>query len=294
LNQHTVSPTTSLHRLRPRGGAVCVSGLCGSCPPRPRFAGVDDPVTDERVELRADCSRCFALCCVASELTRSADFAIDKPAGVACLHLADEHRCSIHDRLVPAGFPGCVAFDCFGAGQRLAQETFGGRDWRTHPEVAAPMMAAFPLMRGLHELLWYLHEALTWPGADVPALRAALDDVEGAAGQRSLDLLDTDVSALRATVAPLLRAASAVVREGTGGPDLAEADLAGADLRGVDLSLADLLGADLRGADVRGAALADALFLTRTQLQSARRDETTAVPASLLGPPPHPGRWAAR
>jgi uncharacterized protein YjbI with pentapeptide repeats len=271
---------------------------------------VDDPLTDARADLRADCTRCFALCCVASELTRSADFAIDKPAGVPCLHLADDHRCSIHERLVPAGFPGCVAFDCFGAGQRLAQETFDGRDWRTHPEVAAPMMAALPVLRGLHELLWYLHEALAWPGVEVPALRAALDDVEAAAGRRSADLLDTDVSVLRATVAPLLRAASSVIRQDTSGPDLAEADLAGADLRGrdlrgaclrsavligadlrgVDLSSADLLGADLRGADVRGTALADALFLTRSQLHGARRDETTSVPASLLRPPPHSSR----
>lgn len=268
---------------------------------------MDDRLTDTRADLRADCTRCFALCCVASELTRSADFAIDKPAGVPCLHLADDHRCSIHERLVPAGFPGCVAFDCFGAGQRLAQETFGGRDWRTQPEVAAPMMAAFPLLRGLHELLWYLHEALTWPGVDVPALLATLDDVETAAGQRSAELLDTDLSALQAGVAPLLRAASAVVRAGTGGPDLAESDLAGADLRGrdlrgaclrgavligadlrgVDLSLTDLLGADLRGADLGGARLERALLLTRRQLGSARGDRTTRVPAELE----RPGHW---
>jgi hypothetical protein len=273
------------------------------------LAYVAERLTDARADLRADCTRCFALCCVATELTRSADFAIDKPSGVPCRYLADDHRCSIHDRLVPAGFPGCVAFDCFGAGQRLAQETFGGRDWRTQPEVAVPMMAAFPVLRGLHELLWYLHEVLTWPGVDVPALRAALDDVEAAAGRPSPYLLDTDVAALRSRVAPLLRAASAVVREGSGAPELAEADLAGADLRGrdlrgaclrgamligadlrdADLSMADLLGADLRGADVRGAALAEALFLTRTQLQGARGDESTSVPTSLR--PPH---WSSR
>lgn len=134
-------------------------------------------------DLRADCSRCFALCCVASTFQRSADFAIDKPAGVACLHLADDHRCTIHDHLAPAGFPGCVAFDCFGAGQRLAQDTFGGRDWRVHPEVATPMMAAFPVMRGLHELLWYLHEAVAWACPDDVRreLRGVLDQVEATA-----------------------------------------------------------------------------------------------------------------
>ena len=36
------------------------------------------------MELRADCTRCFALCCVAPAFAASADFAIDKPAGQPC------------------------------------------------------------------------------------------------------------------------------------------------------------------------------------------------------------------
>src|SRR5262245_17660732 len=112
-----------------------------------------------RADLRADCARCFALCCVGPAFTRSSEFAIDKPAGVPCPHLATDHRCTIHDRLRPEGFAGCTAYDCFGAGQRLAQETFEGRDWRRHHEVATPMLAALPVVRALHELLWYLLEA---------------------------------------------------------------------------------------------------------------------------------------
>ena len=118
-----------------------------------------------RADLRADCARCFAICCVAPAFARSSDFAVDKPAGVPCPNLADDHRCSIHDRLRPEGFAGCAAYDCFGAGQRLAQETFGGRDWRTHRDVAVPMMAALPILRGLHELLWYVDEALALPSS---------------------------------------------------------------------------------------------------------------------------------
>ena len=81
--------------------------------------------------LRADCSRCFALCCVAPAFAASADFAIDKPAGHPCPNLQEEDfRCGIHDRLRERGFPGCTVFDCFGAGQQVAQVTFGGRDLR--------------------------------------------------------------------------------------------------------------------------------------------------------------------
>lgn len=117
-------------------------------------------VVDADVHLVADCQRCVGLCCVAPSFGRSADFAFDKPAGVACPNLAADHRCSIHGRLRTQGFGGCVAFDCFGAGQRVTQQTFGGRsDWRDGPQVAAAMFGAFAIMRSLHELLRHLDEA---------------------------------------------------------------------------------------------------------------------------------------
>ena len=55
-------------------------------------------------------------------------------------------------------------------------------------------------------------------------------------------------------------------------------------LRGQDLGSADLLGADLRDADLRGARLTDALFLAQTQVNSARGDEATELPAGLTRP----------
>jgi len=259
-----------------------------------------------RADLRADCARCFAICCVAPAFARSSDFAVDKPAGVPCPNLADDHRCSIHDRLRPEGFAGCAAYDCFGAGQRLAQETFGGRDWRTHRDVAVPMMAALPILRGLHELLWYVDEALALPSSAPIAdrLRSALADVTETASAPADRILDVVVDDLRARLAPLLREASRLARAGFTGPDLSERDLSGADLRdadlrgaclrgatllgadlrGLDLEAADLLGADLRGADLRGARLGGSLYVTRTQLGSALGDGRTTVPEPLERP----------
>jgi uncharacterized protein YjbI with pentapeptide repeats len=264
-----------------------------------------------RTDLRADCAQCFAICCVAPAFSRSSDFAIDKPAGVPCPNLADDHRCSIHDRLRHEGFAGCTAYDCFGAGQRLAQETFGGRDWRRRPDVAGPMMAALPLLRGLHEILWYVDDVVDLSTsapirAGLVAVRAAVEESAGAAGAA---ILEVDLDALRATSAPLLREASRLARAGLGGADhtgddLSDADLRGVDLRGVsfrgalligvrlgnaDLFRTDLLGADLRGADVRGARLSDALFLTQTQLGGVRGDRRTTLPPALEAP----RHWAA-
>lgn len=122
-----------------------------------------EPVESEhpRQRLRADCSRCAGLCCVAPAFAASADFAIDKPAGRPCPNLRRDSGCSIHDSLRERGFPGCAVFDCFGAGQQVVQVTFGGRDWRQAPAIAESMFAVFPVMRQLYELLWYLAEALT-------------------------------------------------------------------------------------------------------------------------------------
>jgi hypothetical protein len=148
--------------------------------------------------LRADCGRCFGLCCVAPAFSASADFAIDKPAGQACPNLAADFGCSVHDRLRPLGFPGCTVFDCFGAGQKVAQDTFGGRDWRHAPEIAGQMFQVFGTMRQLHELLWYLSEALTLvepltsaaaparPGPKAPNAAPARGETRGRLSAREL------------------------------------------------------------------------------------------------------------
>ncbi|MFC3991787.1 pentapeptide repeat-containing protein [Actinoplanes siamensis] len=250
----------------------------------------------ENARLAADCTRCAALCCVAPAFAKSSDFAVDKPAGQACRNLGDDFRCRIHEELPERGFRGCVVFDCFGAGQRLTQETFGGRDWRSSPELAGAMFATLPVLRQLHELLWLLTEALTLDEARRlhPKLRAAAEQIDAVAGGSADDLRGLDVETYRQRVVPLLRRASELARAGAGGrrPDHGGANLIGrrfrgadlrgasfrgalligADLRGADLRRADFTGADLRGADLRGADLTGALFLSRSQLRAAVTD----------------------
>ena len=257
-------------------------------------------------DLRADCSRCFALCCVAPAFSASADFAIDKPAGTPCPNLRADHRCRIHADLRREGFPGCAAYDCFGAGQKVAQVTFGGRDWRTSPETAPGMFAAFAVMRPLHELLWYVTQALALDRATGvrEELVRAREQTEALTRLGPGDLAAVDVSAHRDAVNALLRRASALARAPYGGPERAGADLVGADLTGADLrgaSLrgaqligadltaaeldhADLTGADLRGATIAGADLGRALFLTQSQVDSARGDGATRLPAGVARP----------
>ncbi|KAA2317177.1 hypothetical protein DL237_00135 [Pseudooceanicola sediminis] len=115
--------------------------------------------------LSADCSQCAALCCLALALDAGDSFAIDKPAGLPCPNLAG-HACSIHAELTEKGYPGCVAYDCLGAGQRVTQELFDGLSWRDAPKLAGPMITAFAGMRAIHQRLELLVAAATLPLSD--------------------------------------------------------------------------------------------------------------------------------
>jgi uncharacterized protein YjbI with pentapeptide repeats len=263
--------------------------------------------------LRPDCARCFGLCCVALPFAASADFAIDKDGGVPCPNLQADHRCGIHARLRASGFAGCTVFDCFGAGQKVSRVTFAGQDWRSVPSVATPMFEVFSVMRQLHEMLWYLREALGLPRAQplYERLERAIEHTAQLTLGTADALLALDVAAQRGPIAALLREASQLtrapgprnkkIRAGADlmgkklqGADLRAADLRGAyliaaDLRAADLRLADLLGADFRDADLRGADLTDCLFVTQAQLEAARGDHITKLPARLR----RPEHWTA-
>jgi uncharacterized protein YjbI with pentapeptide repeats len=239
--------------------------------------------------LRADCASCVGLCCIALTFSKSADFAIDKSAGEACPNLSADFRCTIHSQLRTEGFPGCTVYDCFGAGQEITRRGQSG------PE----MFAALPILRQLHELLWYLTEALEY-NDDAGKLLARVERVA-----RTADLTTVDVDAERAVVNEVLLKTSQLVRGKQSkkkdrrgadligarlrGADLAKANLRGAyliaaDLRDADLRQADLIGADLRDADLRGADLTGALFLTQAQINAARGDQLTKLPPALERP----------
>ncbi|CAO5185777.1 hypothetical protein FAIPA1_50131 [Frankia sp. AiPs1] len=206
-------------------------------------------VTGVRLLLRADCGRCAGLCCVVPGFAVSADFPISKAPGVPCRHLAVDSTCVVHSELRGRGFHGCVAFDCLGAGQRVTQVTFAGADWRADPDTAAAMGDVFTVMRGLHEALYHLSEALTvlapTPAADPTALVGRLR----ALFAETLALCDADADELRAVdldphhraVHLALTAASVLLRAADRGGNTAKLPARG-----------HLLGARLAGADLRG------------------------------------------
>ncbi|MER5640358.1 pentapeptide repeat-containing protein [Kitasatospora sp. NPDC002227] len=270
------------------------------------------PTAQPQDELRADCANCFGLCCVALPFAKSADFAVNKAAGQPCRNLQQDFRCGIHAKLRTSGFTGCTVFDCFGAGQKVSQITFGGTDWREAPGTARQMFEVFPVVRQLQELLAYLNEALSLPATRRihPKLRAAYESVRELSLSDAVTLTEADVPTIRGEVNTLLLEASELARAGVPGKKknhrgadligarLSSAKLRGANLRGAyliaadltraDLREADLIGVDFRDADLRGADLTGSLFLTQAQLNAARGDAATRLPEQLS----RPAHWA--
>ncbi|RFT65137.1 pentapeptide repeat-containing protein [Bacillus clarus] len=269
--------------------------------------------------LRADCEKCFGLCCVALPFAASVDFAVNKDAGKPCLNLQSDFKCSIHTNLRKKGFKGCTVFECFGAGQKISQVTFKGIDWRKDAEHAKKMYDAFPIMHQLHEMLWYLKEAILLKATRTihKELSQAIEETERLSNLSPDELMKVYVPLHRAEVNVLLLQTSELVWKeansiGTKrrkriehrgadlmGANLKKRDLKGANLRGAyliaanlqdaDLRGADLIGADLRDADIRGANLTDSIFLTQVQINAAKGDKHTKLP-KLLSRPAH---WTA-
>ena len=269
-----------------------------------------------RDSLRVDCEKCFGFCCVALYFSASEGFPVDKDAGKPCINLQSDYRCKVHENLKELGLKGCTSYDCFGAGQKVAAITYGGRDWRQAPESAKQMYEVFLIMRQLHEMLWYLTEALTLqPACHIhEEIKTLLNETERLTLLSPNELIELDLAAHRAGVNALILKTSELVRSkarkgqtgtssrkkvlGRGldliGADLRKSDVKGANLRGayliaanlrgVDLSGADLIGADLRDADIRGANLTHSIFLTQAQINTTKGDSETRLPISLIRP----------
>lgn len=132
--------------------------------------------TDEmRKMLSIHCAGCKGLCCRELFFSKSDGFPADKPAGKPCAYLMPDFRCGIHNELEARGMKGCMAYDCFGAGQAAAQS---GGD--------------FHRMFRLRQMLWYLLEAADHSSDDVMLQRIhglirkqALQDPQTLLGQNA-------------------------------------------------------------------------------------------------------------
>ena len=266
--------------------------------------------------LKIQCDKCFGFCCVALYFSASEGFPTNKDAGKPCINLQPDFKCTVHKNLREKGLKGCTAYDCLGAGQKVAQVTYGGEDWRKSPETAQKMFDVFLVMRQLHEMLWYLTEAFRLQKDSVikEKIGSMISETEKLTNLDADSLLKLDLTAHRINVNSLLLKTSEALRSEARkgqkstlnkkkliagrlnliGADLRKANLKGenlsgalliaADFRGVDLSGTDLIGADLRDADLRGANLSNSIFITQIQINGAKGDCSTRLPKSIVRP----------
>lgn len=270
-------------------------------------------------DLKNDCGKCFGLCCIALYFSASESFPNDKESGKPCVNLQHDFTCAIHNSLIDKGLKGCTAYECFGAGQKVAQVTYKGQDWMKAPESAQQMFEVFSIMRQLHEMLWYLTEALFIKmSRDIKDnLERLMSETEALTYLDASSLLGLDIVSHRDKVNILLKKISKIVRteDNSGekntlsrrkkvagrfdfigadlrkvnlkGMDLGGALLIAADLRGNSLRNTNLIGADLRDADIRGSDLTESLFITQIQVNTAKGDVNTRLPVWIE----RPGTW---
>ena len=113
-------------------------------------------------DLQEDCSRCAALCCAAYPFERGHGFGADKPVDTPCLHLSGA-RCSIHASRSEAGYTGCTAYSCHGAGPYVTEVMFSGATWQDDPGLLPAMTKALRDLAKVQELRALLEAASALP-----------------------------------------------------------------------------------------------------------------------------------
>lgn len=266
--------------------------------------------------LRGECKDCFGLCCTALYFSKTDGFPQNKDAGKPCINLENNFKCKVHNNLIKKGLKGCTSYDCFGAGQRIAQITYKGTDWRSNPEKSQEMFDAFLVMVQVHEMLWYLAEALRIkPGKGIEEkISEMIQITEEITKMEAKSLISKDLLPHQKKVNELLLETSKVIRSrfnksgksslknkkriggrlnfmgqdlrkvNLKGEDLSGAFLIAADMKNCDLSGADLIGADLRDADICGADMSKSLYLTQIQINGTKGDSFTRIPDTLMRP----------
>lgn len=164
-------------------------------------------VAEKRSSLAIDCSSCVGLCCVSLYCGKVDGFPENKAAGVPCKYLKKDFRCRIHDSLQDRGLKGCLSYDCFGAGQK-ATEMFRNRgDWKENPGISTEMFRAFHGIFQLHQMKWFLLEALSLTDSQEmeEEIRTLIDWNDSMTNLAPKEDAAREIESYRARVNPLLK-----------------------------------------------------------------------------------------
>lgn len=254
-------------------------------------------------ELSIDCEKCSGLCCVALYCAKSDGFPSNKPAGKPCEYLLNDFRCAIHAELKERKMKGCLAYDCFGAGQKATQLYPQDVNWLTHPKQANEIFNVFHILFQLHHYLWYLLEAMkaVEDESKILEIERLIDEILRVTVLDPRGLIDYDPQEVKSSVDQILKEVSFknhprglkenknYLGKNFKGMNLEKSDftmalMIGANLGGCKLDGSNFLGADLRDAIIKNTNLSESLFLTQMQINSAIGNKQTILPIRLVRP----------
>ena len=266
----------------------------------------ENKYADYALKLKIDCKNCSGLCCVSLYCTKTDGFPANKEAGIPCTYLDSDYGCNIHSKLNEKNYKGCIAYDCFGGGQRATQLCLKNGTWKTNPKQADMIFETFMIVFQLHQMLWYLVEAFQLTSDN--KLKSIIDELiqenEQIAEMLPENCSKTDLFAYRLKVNTVLKQISTAISISTStsrhsgmmylGKNFKKANLDGKDFSlslmiasnftGCSLKKTNFLGADLRDANVKDTDLSECIFLTQMQINSAIGNKNTRLPDNLSRP----------
>nr|WP_315020100.1 pentapeptide repeat-containing protein [uncultured Aminipila sp.] len=255
--------------------------------------------------LSINCEECCGICCTALYYTKMDGFPEDKAAGKPCGNLRDDFKCSIHNNLVEYKLKGCMAYDCFGAGQKVTQEIYGGLDWKKNPEVADQMFQVFLIVYQLHQMLWYLIQArrIIADNSMKNDINNLIEENGKMTQMRPEGIIKLDWEQYRDRVNRVLKETCKAVhseitdnnhsidcmgqsfkKQNLDGKDFSMKLLIAANFEGCSLNRTNFLGADMRDTNFRDTDLSKSLFLTQMQINTAMGNCHTKLPEYLTMP----------
>ncbi len=256
-----------------------------------------------------DCSKCCGLCCVALYFSKIDGFPDNKNAGIPCNHLQHDYKCKIHSTLSKRGLKGCMAYDCFGAGQQITSHLAEPPNWKVlSSKETKTIFDSFSNIMQVHQVLWYLTVASTLglEKSKKEQISLLLNQGKELTSQSLEILQNMDIKSFREKSSLVLRKiclniANKFSAHGKSdsnpnymgknfkqknliGKDFSMSLLIAANLEGANLLGANFLGADMRDTNIKNTDLSHSLFLTQIQINAARGNENTVLPPYLYAP----------
>lgn len=256
-------------------------------------------------KLKIDCEKCSGLCCVALYCTKTDGFPANKEAGIPCKNLMHDYRCNIHSELADKNMRGCLAYDCFGAGQKVTQGCYPNVTWETHHKKANEIFEVFLIVFQLHQMEWYLLESLYLiTDKQLQAMiEALISENEQITNQPTEEILKFDNEKYRLKVNQVLKQVSDMItidsddeahskdyfgrnfkKVNLNAKNFSMTLMIAANLEGCSLQGTNFLGADIRDANIKNTDLSSCLFLTQMQINSAKGNHNTKLPKNLSYP----------